>query len=184
MAEADWNSCMAFVFSAEGGYVDDPLDPGGATNLGITLAELSHWRHTAVTKDDVKSLSKTEAANIYRTNYWNATRCSDLPAGVDLMVFDAAVNMGNGRSARFLQQAVGADQDGSIGPNTLAAVAAIDAETLITHLGERAHGFLPRPQHVRPFRRRLDSPSTEGHGTGNADGWWIMRSHPLPPPQK
>ena len=54
MAELDWNTCMAFVFAAEGGYVDDPLDPGGATNLGITLDELSLWRHTAVTKADVK----------------------------------------------------------------------------------------------------------------------------------
>ena len=141
MAEADWDSCMAFVFASEGGYVDDPLDPGGATNLGITLAELSIWRHTAVTKNDVQTLGKTEAANIDRANYWNATRCSDLPPGVDLMVFDAAVNMGIVRSARFLQQAVGADQDGSIGPNTLSAVAAADTAALIASLASERMDF-------------------------------------------
>jgi lysozyme family protein len=121
MADADWNACLAFVLATEGGYVDDPMDPGGATNLGITLDVLSQWRHSAVTKDDVRNLGRDEAAAIYRTNYWNASRCPDLPAGLDLMVFDASVNTGNGRSARFLQEALGVATDGSIGPLTLAA---------------------------------------------------------------
>ena len=122
MADTDWNACLGFVLSAEGSYSDNPLDPGGATNLGITLSTLSQWRHTAVTKDDVRNLSTEEAAAIYRSIYWNASRCSDLPAGVDLMIFDASVNLGNGRSARILQAAVGVTVDGSIGPETLAAV--------------------------------------------------------------
>jgi len=134
MADANWNTCLAFVLASEGGFVDDPLDPGGATNMGITLDVLSQWRHTAVTKADVQALGKDEAGAIYRANYWNATRCSDLPSGVDLMVFDAAVNLGCGRSAKFLQGAVGAAQDGSIGPATLALVAAAVPLTLITAL--------------------------------------------------
>jgi lysozyme family protein len=141
MSDANWNSCLAFILAAEGGYVDDPLDPGGATNLGITLNELSQWRHTAVTKADVQALSRDEAAAIYRANYWNATRCPDLPSGVELMVFDAAVNNGCGRSARFLKQTVGATQDGSIGPATLAAVTAAKAATLITTLAEERSAF-------------------------------------------
>lgn len=141
MADTNWNTCLAFVLSAEGGYVDDPLDPGGATNLGITLAELSAWRHTAVTKADVQALTTTEAGAIYRANYWNATRCADLPSGVDLMVFDSAVNNGTGRSAKFLQQAAGVTQDGSIGPATLAAVAAIPPATLIAALQSERSAF-------------------------------------------
>jgi lysozyme family protein len=141
MADANWNSCLAFVLAAEGGYVDDPQDPGGATNLGITLDELSQWRHTAVTKADVQELTRDEAAAIYRTSYWNATRCSDLPSGVELMVFDAAVNNGTGRAAKFLQAAVGATPDGSIGPITLAAVAAADAMALITALASERSAF-------------------------------------------
>jgi lysozyme family protein len=121
MADADYARCLAFVFEAEGGYVDDPLDPGGATNLGITLRVLTEWRHTAVTKQDVKDLTHAEAGAIYRARYWNTTRCGELPAGVDLMVFDGAVNLGPAQSARMLQAAVGTTQDGSIGPITLQA---------------------------------------------------------------
>ena len=81
MADTDWDASLAFVFSVEGGYTDDPMDPGGATNLGITLDELSVWRHTAVTKADVQNLQRDEAGAIYRTNYWNASRCVDLAPG-------------------------------------------------------------------------------------------------------
>jgi lysozyme family protein len=130
----NWNACLAFVLASEGGYVDDPQDPGGATNLGITLAVLSQWRHTAVTKADVQALGPAEAGAIYRANYWNATRCPDLPSGVDLLVFDAAVNTGCGRSAKFLQGAAGAVADGAIGPATLAAVATVPVGTLIPAL--------------------------------------------------
>ena len=141
VADTDWNACLGFVLSAEGSYSDNPLDPGGATNLGITLSTLSQWRHTAVTKDDVRNLSTEEAAAIYRSIYWNASRCSDLPAGVDLMIFDASVNLGNGRSARILQAAVGVTVDGSIGPETLAAVRGRVAADLISDLASQRLAF-------------------------------------------
>jgi lysozyme family protein len=134
VAEANWDACLAFVLAAEGGYVDDPMDPGGATNMGITLQVLSTWRHTAVTKTDVQNLGRDEAGAIYRANYWNAERCSDLPAGVDLIVFDAAVNIGVGRSAKFLQSVVGVTADGSIGPQTVAAVTAKAAADVVNGL--------------------------------------------------
>ena len=169
MSDANWNACLAFVLAAEGGYVDDPLDPGGATNMGITLQELSQWRHAAVTKADVQALGRDEAAAIYRTNYWNATRCADLPAGVDLMVFDAAVNNGCGRAARFLQHAVGATADGSIGPATLAAVTADKGAALIAEIaaarevfyrslasfGHFGVGWLARLREARVLAERL-----------------------------
>ena len=141
MADADWNACLAFVLAAEGGYVDDPMDPGGATNLGITLDVLRQWRHDNVTKGDVRNLGRDEAAAIYRTSYWNASRCADLPAGVDLMVFDASVNTGNGRSARFLQTVLGVAADGSIGPLTLAAANSKPAVGLINDLARSRLAF-------------------------------------------
>jgi lysozyme family protein len=77
------------------------------------------------------NLSRDEAAAIYRAHYWNIVRGESLPAGVDLMVFDAAVNLGAGRSARMLQAIVGTPQDGSIGPVTVAAtVAARPTDTI------------------------------------------------------
>lgn len=131
MAANSWDSCLAFVLREEGGFVDDPLDPGGATNLGITLTALSEWRHVAVTKQDVENLTQSEAAAIYRANYWNVIQGDDLPAGVDLMVFDAGVNIGTPRAARFLQQIVGVTVDGHIGPQTIAAAVAARAATVI-----------------------------------------------------
>jgi lysozyme family protein len=136
MADQNFDACLAFVFAEEGGYTDDPLDPGGATNLGITLGELSRWRHSAASKDDVKNLQKPEAAAIYRSNYWNVIRGSELPSGVDLMVFDAAVNVGSGRAAKMLQGIVSADVDGSIGPNTLSATSAKAAVDVINQFAE------------------------------------------------
>ncbi len=141
MAAANFNSCLEFVLSAEGGFVDDPLDPGGATNLGITLRVLSEWRHTAVTKADVQNLAREEAGAIYRARYWNVVRGDDLPIGVDLLVFDAGVNLGTGRSARMLQAAVGAAEDGAIGPNTLGAMQHHDPSDLILKLVAAREAF-------------------------------------------
>jgi len=184
MADANWDASLAFVFSVEGGYTDDPLDPGGATNLGITLDELSVWRHTAVTKDDVKNLQRDEAGAIYRTNYWNASRCTDLSGGVDLMVFDASVNTGNGRSARFLQAACGATADGSIGPLTVAAANAKPAADLITALAAArlafyqglptfshfGHGWTDRVQQAQAHALQMASaaPAQAAKRTANA----------------
>jgi lysozyme family protein len=141
MTATNFNACLAFVLSAEGGYVDDPLDPGGATNLGITLRVLSEWRHTAVTKIDVQNLTREEAGAIYRARYWNVVRGDDLPVGVDLMVFDAGVNLGTGRSARMLQAAVGAAEDGAIGPETLGAVGHHDPSDLISTLANTREAY-------------------------------------------
>jgi lysozyme family protein len=141
MADADFDTCMAFVLAAEGGYVDDPRDPGGATNLGITLRVLSDWRHTAVTKQEVKDLTPEEAKAIYRARYWNTTRCGELPAGVDLMVFDTAVNLGPGRAAKMLQAAVGTDQDGSVGPMTVASAQAGNAAAIVAAIAKSRGDF-------------------------------------------
>jgi lysozyme family protein len=134
VADSSWDKCLEFIFSVEGGFTDDPLDPGGATNLGITHDELALWRKQAVSIQDVKDLGKNEASAIYFANYWQVVQCGKLAPGVDLMVFDAAVNTGNSRSARFLQQAVGTTQDGLIGPITLASANKAGPISLINNL--------------------------------------------------
>ncbi len=112
--------CVDFVCGAsiEGGYSDNPNDPGGPTNHGITLATLSHWRGHLCTADDVKQLSLSEAYSIYHSNYWSAVHGNELPVGVDLVVFDTAVNQGPSKAIRFLQTAVGVTADGLYGPKT------------------------------------------------------------------
>jgi lysozyme family protein len=130
-------AALAHVLLFEGGYSDHPLDPGGATNLGITLAELQIYRGRAVSKDDVRALTRTEAAAIYEKNYWEQTCCGSLPSGLDLAAFDCAVNQGVRRAARFLQQAAGVTADGKIGPATLAAVNKASPEALLAEFMAR-----------------------------------------------
>ncbi|HEX4296495.1 MAG TPA: glycosyl hydrolase 108 family protein, partial [Devosia sp.] len=146
----------------EGGYVDDPRDPGGATNLGITRRTLASWRKvtpwTALPKAAVAALTRAEAAEIYRGLYWTPVRGAELPAGLDLAVFDFAVNSGPPRAIRALQQLLGVAADGLFGPKTAAAIAdrvAIrGAAPLIGSLCDRRLGWL----------RRLAAYSTFGRG--------------------
>ena len=98
----NFDACLRFVLQYEGGYVDHPADPGGATNLGITRATLAAWRKRPVSKDDMRRLTRAEAAAIYRANYWDAIGGDTLAPGVDLLAFDIAVNMGVARARSWL----------------------------------------------------------------------------------
>src|SRR5690606_5273554 len=68
-----------WILASEGGYVDHPDDPGGATNMGITIGRLSAWRGRKVTKQEVKNLTRGEALEIYKACYWDVVRGDDLP---------------------------------------------------------------------------------------------------------
>lgn len=107
MAASNFERALAHVLAFEGGFVNHPLDPGGATNLGITRAMLARARGRPVTVAHVRALTRAEAASIYRRFYWNAVRADDLPGGLDLAVFDLAVNAGPTRAARLLQRTLG-----------------------------------------------------------------------------
>jgi lysozyme family protein len=127
--------CVAFTLRQEGGYVDDPADPGGATNMGITLATYREWSDDPdLGAFQVKDLTLKTARAIYRALYWNPLRAEALPPGVDLSVFDMGVNAGIWRSARLLQRALGftgEEVDGAIGPGTLAAADRFDPRILV-----------------------------------------------------
>jgi lysozyme family protein len=130
--------CLAFTLKEEGGFVDDPRDPGGATNMGITLATLRLWRDDAgLGAEALRALTHEAAAGIYGAHYWNRMRCDGLPAGVDLMVFDFGVNAGAGRAALLLQDIVGAAADGFIGAGTLRLVARNEPAALTERLAAR-----------------------------------------------
>ena len=152
--EARFDRCVATILEKEGGFVDDPRDPGGATNMGITLATLRGFREAEVTPKDVRELSREEAREIYRSRYWTPMRCTDLPAGVELMVFDFGVNAGPSRAIKLLQHKAGARPDGSIGPVTLAAVRANRPQALIVALAEARLDYY----------RMLDTYETFGRG--------------------
>jgi lysozyme family protein len=123
------------VLKHEGGYVNDPLDPGGATNKGITQAIYDDWRaDEGLVKRSVKYINDYEVGKIYKNQYWDACHCDGLPSGVDYAVFDFAVNSGVKRAIRYLQQVVSVSQDGQVGPMTIQAINTIGAREVVTAL--------------------------------------------------
>lgn len=142
MTRANFPPVMAEIFRHEGGFVNHPRDPGGATNMGITIGTLRAWRGVAVSVQDVRDLTRAEAEAIYRANYWQPVRGDDLPEGIDLVAMDPAVNSGVSRGARWLQQALGVVADSKVGPQTIAAARQADAVPVIQRACARRMGFL------------------------------------------
>lgn len=122
MTAANFPAELSDELVFEGGFTNDPADPGGATDFGITLATLSHWLGRAASVAELRAMTDAEKAAIYRGMFWNPIQGDALPAGVDLVVFDMAVNGGPRRAAQMLQTLVGATSDGQIGPKTLTLV--------------------------------------------------------------
>lgn len=149
-----FDAALKLVLVHEGGYVDHPKDPGGATNKGITIGTYRSWLGRGVTKQELRAIPDSTVAAIYRSRYWNAVKGDDLPAGLDYAVFDFAVNSGPSRAVKFLQRIVGAAQDGKIGPKTLEAIAGHGAPNAISGLCNARLAWL----------RTLDTWSTFGKG--------------------
>lgn len=161
MAEANFERVMKEIFKHEGGYVDHPADPGGATNMGITFAVLQSWRGKPITKQDVKDLTEEEAMEIYKMNYWRPTKCGQLPAGIDLVMMDGAVNSGINRSPKWIQLALGVTPDGKVGAMTIGAARDQNRIKVIDDALDRRLAFLQRLKHWptfgRGWKRRIDS---------------------------
>lgn len=128
MSATNATTSITRILAHEAGYVNNPRDPGGPTNRGITQATLAAWRGHAVTKADVRALPEAEAVAIYRAEYWDRVHGDALPGGLDYAVVDFGVNSGVGRANRYLQQVLKArklyagDIDGVVGTKTLAAI--------------------------------------------------------------
>lgn len=137
----NFDRALPIILIYEGGYVDNPRDPGGATNLGVTLATLSDFRGQPATKADVRALTPAQVAPIYLTGYWRPAGCESVAAGLDLLLFDTAVNVGLHRAVRWLQAAAGAVPDGLFGPGTLEATRQHETDALIDAVSatRRAH---------------------------------------------
>jgi lysozyme family protein len=159
-SSARFDACMPFIFKAEGGYSDNPADPGGPTNFGITLATLRAFESDPnLTADDVKKLTPDVAKEIYRTAYWNRMQCGSLPAGLDLEVFDFGVNAGPGEAVKMLQKIIGVIQDGSIGPITLSALAQLKPRDLISRYSDARLAFykaLNKPEFEQGWATRVN----------------------------
>lgn len=137
------------ILEQEGGYVNDPRDPGGETKYGITKRSYPD--------ENIAKLTKKRAKEIYCRDYWDDCRCDDLPAGLDILVFDCAVNQGPYFARRNLQASIGVKTDGIIGPKTLEA-ARQDPESALPELA------------ARRARRYGTTPGFDDYGLG-----WMRR---------
>jgi len=138
---ANFEKALALVLEHEGGWVNHPKDPGGATMKGVTQAVYDAYRKLRGRGvQSVKLISEEELRAIYKFQYWDKVQGDFLPVGVDYAVFDFAVNSGVSRAAKYLQAVLGVAQDGQIGAKTLAAITS-PANT-INALCDRRMGFL------------------------------------------
>jgi lysozyme family protein len=152
--QANFKSSLAAVLVHEGGYVNHPRDPGGATNKGIThRTYAAYLARNKMPATDVRHITDAEVASIYRNQYWSKVMGDDLPSGVDYAVFDFAVNSGPARAAKFLQRIVGVTADGVIGFQTLSAVAKMDAGEIVAKLCANRLAWLKRLKHWDAFGR-------------------------------
>ena len=135
---------VSTLLALEGGYIDHPSDPGGATNHGISL----RWYQTAVdphaTEADIEALDEGEAKQLYMTYWWDNPEAatvgySELPPGLALQVFQTAVHTGPSRAHKLLQRTIRKlgrpiTVDGVLGPATANASHSLEPELLISRL--------------------------------------------------
>nr|MCU0953225.1 TIGR02594 family protein [Hyphomicrobium sp.] len=148
-----FETALGHVLEMEGGFNDDPFDPGGPTNYGITLRTYANYTgrtidagSRALLLAELIAIRPETVRDIYLKRYWTPARCEELPAGLALMHFDAAVNHGVGAAIRCLQMAVHAAADGEIGPFTRRAIdeaSPCDAVARYAALREKRYRALP-----------------------------------------
>lgn len=138
----NYEECLKFVLRWEGGFVDDPLDRGGATNRGVTQAVYDEWRERKhYDTRSVREIEDGEVYQIYLEQYWKPSRCPALDAPMNLALFDAAVQHGTARAIKWLQEILTVPVDGHFGPRTMAACDDYEASHGTAHL---AAAFLDR----------------------------------------
>ena len=148
--ETNWPTVIGWIGLSEGGFVNHPKDPGGATNHGITKRVLERWRGKKLTAQDVEDLTKAEAEQILKAQYWDLVRGDQLPSGLDYMVADYGVNSGPAKAVKDLQRTLkqmgfALTIDGLMGPETLGILGKLSqaqAEQLVSLYASRRMTFL------------------------------------------
>jgi lysozyme family protein len=138
----NFEQCLALVLKSEGGFVNNPKDPGGMTNLGVTKAVWEKWVGREVNEAEMRALGPQDVAPLYKANYWDKIGGDSLPLGVDYAAFDMAVNSGVGRAAKTLQQVLGVGADGQVGQATISACEAANPRDVATGICEKRLAFL------------------------------------------
>ena len=132
--QGNYQTCLDLVLKSEGGWVNNPSDPGGETNLGVTKRVWEEYVGHPV--ESLKKLTKEDVAPLYEQKYWRPCYGEVLPRGLDLLSFSMGVNAGTGRSVKLLQSSLGCVPDGVIGPKTRELISASNSATLIAKFSE------------------------------------------------
>lgn len=142
MLNDKFDRCHAVTAVWEGGWSDNKKDRGGKTMYGITQATLSAWLGRPASVAEIRGLTKQTALAIYRKNYWDRVSGDELPAGIDLVVYDWGVNSGPKRAVVALQSILGVEPDGWVGDKTLRALKLCNVAEVIQSMHERRMAFL------------------------------------------
>lgn len=138
---SNWPASLALVLKSEGGFSNHSADPGGVTMLGVTKKVWEAWVKHPVDVSEMRALTPELVAPLYKSQYWDACKCDDLPRGIDYAVFDSAVNMGAGRAAKLLQAALGVKADGIIGRGTLGVAVNADPDEFLDKFSAAKENF-------------------------------------------
>ena len=156
----NFERCLALVLKSEGGFVNNPADPGGMTNLGVTRAVYEVFVNREVDEHEMRSLTAEDVTPLYRHNYWDRVVGDQLPVGVDYCVFDCAVNSGPLQSVKFLQRALNVVADGILGEHTLNAASQRDAAELVEQFCQERLQFMQSlstwPKFGNGWQRRVN----------------------------
>lgn len=136
------------LLSHEGGYTADRRDPGNWTGGRVGVGQLKGTKFGIAANTypqlDIKNLTRDQAVEIYRRDFWEAAKCDRLPPAVGFQLLDGAVNSGIPQATRWLQRAVGVADDGILGPVTLAAIRAADPNDLVLLFNAQRIDFMTR----------------------------------------
>lgn len=147
----DFNSAFDRLIGHEGGYVNNPKDPGGETNWGISKRSYP--------KVNIKTLTRDGAKAIYQRDFWERVNADKLPDGVAYQLFDFAVNSGIETSIRYFQRALGVADDGHWGPFSQAAADKAIESDMIMNLNAERLEFMTKlrnwPNASRGWARRI-----------------------------
>jgi lysozyme family protein len=191
----DLEASMKIIFGEEGGYVNNPRDPGGATKFGITAATLGAWRKAGspATPTEVRNLELPEARDIIDNQFARHIAFDRLPPGLDLAVLDYAVNSGPAQAAKSLQRLLDVDRDGIIGSKTLAAIPLTVPTLIDRYMDERMRflkalrtwgtfgkGWTRRVERIRALAKKMaaEEAAPASKATGS-----MVKDSPAPAPQ-
>lgn len=151
----DFKPSLAAVLVHEGGKDDDKRDPGGRTAYGVTQSRYNQFRRDEnLPRRDVWLITPDEREKIYKRYYWDVIQADKLPAGLDYVVFDGAVNSGPAQATKWLQRALGIAADGLLGPDTLKRAQAVnDLDALIAKIQDQRLAFLKALRTWKTFGR-------------------------------